>query len=100
MLHNEVEGWKLPAKCIRESAAVFLLDRETPAWMRKKIRALRRYLAKEKVPTMEISAAGKSFPARVFSLMVLGDWVSYELALLNKVNPLKIPVIEAIKKIK
>jgi glucose/mannose-6-phosphate isomerase len=41
---------------------------------------------------------GDSLLARMFSLIHLGDWVSYYLAVLNGVDPMPVPVIENLKK--
>ena len=99
MFHNETEGWLHPEKVTAQSAAVFLLDRETPGVIQRKIAALRKHIEKTGAETLEVKARGKSFLARVFSLIILGDWTSYELALLNQVDPAVIPAIEAVKKI-
>lgn len=100
MLHNEIEGWHYPEDLIRKSSAVFLFDTQTPAWLQKKVAALRQYIEDVGGQTLEATAQGQSLLARLFSLIVFGDWTSYELALLNHVDPLSIRAIETIKKIK
>lgn len=99
MFHNEIEGWKYPQDIIRKSAAVFFEDREDPAWIREKVAAVTKILKKRGASVLKISSRGKSSMTRMFSLIALGDWVSYELALLNHVDPVNIPLIESIKKI-
>ncbi len=99
MFHNEIEGWQHPKAIIQKSAAIFFSDRDDLKWLQPKIRGAQASLRKAGASVLEIKSKGRSVLARLFSLMVLGDWVSYELALLNGVDPLAIPVIEAIKKI-
>lgn len=99
MLHNEIEGWTFPRDMIRKSVAVFFRDRDDPAWLTPKIKAARQLIRKRGAAVFEVRSRGKSVLARLFSSMVLGDWVSYELALLNRVDPFAIPAIEAVKKI-
>jgi glucose/mannose-6-phosphate isomerase len=46
-----------------------------------------------------VSSEGVSRMARVFSLLILGDFTSYYLALLNGVNPSPVDRIERFKKL-
>ena len=46
----------------------------------------------------EFRARGEGALARLFSMIMLGDWASCELAKLNKVDPMSICVIDRIKK--
>ena len=100
MIELKIEGWKFPSEIIRKSVAVFFLDREDPKWLTGKIKAAQAMIRKAGGEVYNIHSHGSSLLARLFSLISLGDWTSYELALLNKVDPLSIPSIEALKKIK
>lgn len=99
MLHNEIESWKFPKDLMKKSAAVFFSDKEDLAGFEKKIKAAQKAVSQAGADVMEIRSEGKSLIARLFSLIVLADWVSYELALLNKVDPIRIPTIELLKKV-
>ena len=46
----------------------------------------------------EFKAHGEGALARIFSMILLGDWASCELAKLYKVDPMSICVIDRIKK--
>lgn len=100
MLHNEIEGWKFPKEIIRKSTAVFFADREDPAWLKKKISAAKKIIAGNGAEVIDVASSGRSLAARLFFLLCLGDWVSYELAVLNGVDPVSIPAIESLKKVK
>ncbi len=100
MMHNEVESWKFPMDIIADSTAVFFSDSGDLAWLKNKIRAAQQEILKSGAQILEIRSKGKSPAARLFSLIVLGDWVSYEMALLNKIDPVKIPTIELLKKVR
>ncbi len=52
---------------------------------------------KNKVPFTEVKAEGESELAQVLSQIYLGDYVSYYLALLNKVDPTPVVLIEEFK---
>lgn len=99
MFHNEIEGWRFPAALVKKSSAVFFKDTEEKNPFEKKIQFAKKAIQKTGAEVVEISSEGKSLLARLFSLIYLGDWVSYELALLNQVDPLSIPTIEGLKKV-
>lgn len=99
MLHNEIEGWKYPPAIIKKSSAVFFSDQFDPLWLRRKIQAAQKTIKRAGADVLEIKSDGHSLVARLFFLLVLADWVSYELAVLNKVDPVSIPVIESLKKV-
>ncbi len=99
MFHNEIEGWVNPKGLAAKSTAVFLTDHEDPAWVLKKMRAAAALFKKRGGRALILKSAGKSPLARLFSMIALGDRVSWELARLNGVDPMPIPAIEAVKKI-
>ena len=99
MFHNEIEGWRFPKSVIKDSAAVFFLDEDDPAWIEKKRKAVMTLIENQGGSCLALSSRGKSILARIFSMIQLGDWVSYELANLQGIDPIAIPAIESIKKI-
>jgi len=91
MNHNEIEGYyhqDLPIM------PVFLLDFDLDARYQKRINVFSE-LIDEKI---EIYAEGKSYIEKVFSLIFIGDMVSYYLALENGVDPFAIENIMFLKK--
>ena len=100
MFHNEIEGWEFPGQMLKKHFALFLTSKGSPGWLERKMRFFQKIIAGTGAGCMEIRARGRSLLARLFSLIALGDWTSYELACLNKVNPLDISHIENLKKIK
>lgn len=97
MFHNEIEGLEGPAPIRKHTAAVFFKDRRDPNFFERKIKKVQSMMKKAGTPVFEINSEGKSLAARLFSLIALGDWVSYELALLRRVDPLEIKNIQALK---
>ncbi len=100
MFHNEIEGWQVPKELIRKSLAVFFCDAGDPEWIRRKKTAAQKMIRSSGGRVEQIHSSGKSPLARIFSLIALGDWVSYELAVRYGVDPLAIFGIDALKKIK
>ncbi len=99
MFHNDVEGWRFPKPLIQASTALFLTDASDPASEQKKLARAMRLIRKSGAKVVEVKSRGKSPLARIFSLVALGDWASYELALRYGVNPAAIPAIDALKKV-
>lgn len=100
MFHNEIEAWQFPKKVVRASLALFLKDRDDPLGMKHKRAFVIKALARRHVKAVQIQSQGKSPLARIFSLIAFGDRTSCELARLNGVDPLPVPILEALKKIK
>lgn len=97
--HNEMEGWSFPAGFAKKAAAVFFTPPRAPASILRKIRMAQSLIRRQGALVIDIPVPGSSPLQSVFELIYLGDWTSYELALLNKVDPVAIPVIERIKKV-
>jgi len=98
MFHNEIEGWVHPAWAIQKSVAVFLTDRDDPKDLKGKIQSAMRILKRQGGHALVLSSQGSSRLARLFYLISFGDWISYELALLNDVDPVAIDAIASLKK--
>ncbi len=100
MFHNEVEGWKFPARMVRDSTAVFFKDASDPKILLRKTKFVAGAIKKAGGTVLEIQSVGVSPVARLFSMIFLGDRVSLELARMARVNPYEVPLLEAIKKLK
>lgn len=98
MFHHEVEGWIFPAFKVKNSVAIFLTDRNEPEWLRKKKKVAMRAIREQGAKVVEPKARGEGALARIFSMILLGDWTSCGLAKLYKVDPMSICVIDRIKK--
>ncbi|MBI3306416.1 MAG: bifunctional phosphoglucose/phosphomannose isomerase [Candidatus Omnitrophica bacterium] len=100
MFHNEIEGWQFPRQLVKQSAALFFRDRDDSREYIRKAEFAESCIRRRGAVVLRLSSKGRSPLARIFSLIALGDWVSYELAGLYQVNPMPIPILDAIKKIK
>ncbi|MFA5159702.1 MAG: bifunctional phosphoglucose/phosphomannose isomerase [Candidatus Omnitrophota bacterium] len=98
MFHHEIEGWVFPKFKIKRSVAVFLTDRNEPEWLRKKKKVTMDVIREHGAKVAEFKVRGEGVLARIFSMIVLGDWTSCELAKLYKVDPMSICAIDRIKK--
>jgi glucose/mannose-6-phosphate isomerase len=76
---------------------VFLKTGNENTQMQKRIEFTKKVFFKGN-KTIEFTAKGNSLFAQLFYLIYLGDFTSYYLALLNKVNPFPVPAITELKK--
>ncbi len=97
MFHHEIEGWGFPKFKIARSAAIFLTDRNEPDWLRRKKKVAMQAIREQGAEVVEFKARGEGALARIFSMILLGDWASCELAKLYKVDPMSICMIDRIK---
>lgn len=98
MNHNEINGYGLPRDLMKRLVPVFLRDREDHPRVAARIDATKSILGRRTGGTLVVESTGESRLARIFSLIHLGDWVSYWMALRNGVDPTPVPVIEGLKK--
>lgn len=91
--HNEVEGWRDPLAA--GFHAVFLRDPEEAA---SRVRVTAEIVMAHAGGITEVWSRGQGRLARLLSLIYLGDWVSYYLALLRGVDPWPVPAIEEVKR--
>lgn len=96
MNHNEIEAWR--AAEARVFHVVLLRDGGEGAATARRFAVTRDLIAEGPAKVSEVRSRGEGPLARVLSLVYLGDWVSYYLALLRGVDPRPVPVIEMVKR--
>jgi len=94
MNHNEIVGYK---SMDRKFAAVIIRDKHDNDRIKKRMDICREIM-EVNVDVEEIETQGESLLARMFSAIYLGDFVSYYLALWNRVDPSPVEIIEGMKK--
>ena len=97
MNHNEIVGWKTLQRIMNDMAVVFLRDRGEHPRVRTRMKITRGIISEFTNHVAEAEAEGTSPLARMFSLVYLGDWTSYYLALLNGMDPSPVRVIDYLK---
>lgn len=97
MNHNELVGWKVLEKEMREMQVVFLRDRDDHARVQIRMEITKEILGRSTDHITEVWSEGRSLLARMFSLICLGDWVSYYLAILHGEDPTPVAVIDLLK---
>jgi glucose/mannose-6-phosphate isomerase len=95
--HNELVGWKV-LEHIRDRVVVIILqDKEDHPRIQRRMQIVKEIIEKEKVKVIEIKSEGENLLCRIFSLIQLGDFTSFYLAILNQVDPTPVEVIDLLK---
>ncbi|MDD5163217.1 MAG: bifunctional phosphoglucose/phosphomannose isomerase [Candidatus ainarchaeum sp.] len=92
MNHNEINSEILP----KNSCFLFFRDNEESEKMKRRFEFTKKNF--KKYPQIEIRLNGKNKIEKIFYGIFISALVSYYLALLNKTDPEKIPVIQNLKK--
>ena len=88
MGHNEIVGWQNPKKIIKNCAIVLLRDKDMHPFVAKSMDATKELFKKQNGPDIiEIWSRGENVLSKIFSLIYIGDFISYYLAILYGVDP-------------
>ena len=96
--HNEIVGWENPGTVQRMAAVLLLRDREDSPEVSKRLTLTAEYVGGQGAAVQEWRSAGESRLARIASLVQLGDYLSFYMALLNGADPTPIPSIDEFKR--
>ena len=96
--HNEIVGWEGLDNLTKNMSVIVLRDKDDFERNSKRI-AITSSIIKDKPSEItEVWTQGNSVLARMFSLIYLGDFVSFYLAILYGVDPTPVERIEVLKK--
>ncbi|MBU0709847.1 MAG: bifunctional phosphoglucose/phosphomannose isomerase [Candidatus Omnitrophica bacterium] len=98
MNHNEIVGWQNPGKLLKDFIVVMLKDKEMHQRVVKRMTITSEILSKEGVKLIEIHSRGESLLSRMFSLIYIGDFISFYLASLYGIDPTPVERIIYLKK--
>jgi glucose/mannose-6-phosphate isomerase len=96
MNHNEIEAWENKA-FNKQFIPIFLSNLEESSDYSKRVRFFKELLMEEGVDYLDFYSEGESYIEKAFSLIYLGDMISYYLALLQEVDPTEIEFINRLK---
>lgn len=98
MNHNEVDSFNHPKGVSSRLAAVLLADPEEHPRVAKRFAWVRGHLRRRGVSATLVRAAGPDPLARTLGAVLLGDFVSYYLALLHGTDPSALPGVAQLKR--
>ncbi len=97
MNHNEIEGWE-SVELRKYFIPIFLQNMDEDEKYLKRIRVMQDLFTRDTVPSLVFYAEGETLMERMFSLIYLGDMISYYLAELDDTDPTAINYIDELKK--
>ena len=97
MNHNEIVGWEMASLKVDDFLVLFLEYEQSNSRIEKRIQLTKSIIQDRETNVAEVYAEGKTQLAKVISLIIKGDWISYYLALLYERNPAKIVNIDYLK---
>ncbi len=97
MNHNELVGWELPLQALQNTHVLIIRDPNDHPKIQLRMDFVQQKLASKNVSVTELHLIGNNKMAKLIYGLHLSDWVSYQLALLNNVDPLPVKVIDELK---
>lgn len=96
--HNEIEGFGNLKFLSKDFVVVILRDKDEPPNIKKRIEITKRIIRREGIKIKEVFSRGKGLLAKILSLIYFCDFISFYLAILNKIDPTPVEKIEYLKK--
>ena len=97
MNHNEIVGWEMEAFQNKNYLVLFLEYDPSHPRINKRLQFTKSIIQDTNTEVVEVYAEGHSLLAKVISLIIKGDWISYYLALFYEKNPASIVNIDYLK---
>ncbi|MDP2912710.1 MAG: bifunctional phosphoglucose/phosphomannose isomerase [Candidatus Omnitrophota bacterium] len=97
MNHNEIVGWQNPKEVLKNFVVVILRDSGDHPRNSRRMDITKKILEHGKVKVIEARSSGTGLLARMFSLVYIGDFVSFYLSLLNREDPTPVDRVTYLK---
>ena len=98
MNHNEIEGWKHPSALTEQCHVIQLRDPIAPSQTQRRMDITAELIQPHTGGITQVDSLGSSLLARLLSLVAIGDWASFYLAILYEQNPTPVRRIEELKR--
>lgn len=95
--HNELVGWKVIDEYKDKLIVIMLKDRDDHIRIKRRMEIVKGIIEKMGVEVVEKESAGEGLLSRIFSLIQLGDFTSFYLAILNQIDPFPVEIIDFLK---
>jgi len=95
--HNELVGWNKIEPYKDRLIVIYLRDNDDHERIKRRMEIVRQIIEKTGVEVVDIFSHGDFRLGRIFSLIQLGDFMSFYLAALNDVDPTPVKVIDFLK---
>jgi len=96
--HNEITGWEDVRHLSRDFTVIILRDKDEHPRVSRRIQISKELIKRKTDNIIEIESIGKSLLARTFSLIYIGTFISFYLAILNDIDPTPVNNVTYLKK--
>ncbi|TET20683.1 bifunctional phosphoglucose/phosphomannose isomerase [Candidatus Bathyarchaeota archaeon] len=96
--HNEAVGWEVSEDLAKKFSVILIRDHNEPPEIKHRIEMTKMLALHKAQKVLEIYARGKGGLAKMFSVLLVGDFVSVFLAILQGVDPAPVKTIDLIKR--
>jgi len=97
MNHNEIVGWEFPKGLLKDLKVIMLRDKDDHPRTQKRMDTSKTIIEKSGAEIFELERKQGGLLARVFSLVYIGDFVSFYLAILNGIDPTPVKAVDYLK---
>jgi len=97
MNHNEIVGWEFPKALLKDFKVIILKDKDDHPRTLKRIEISGAIIKDSGAEIFEFERNEESLLARLFSLIYIGDFTSYYLALSNGIDPTPVKKVDYLK---
>ncbi len=98
LTHNEIVGWVNPPDLIKDFMVIILRDRADHPRIARRMAVTCDIIKEVAADVIEVWSQGEGLLARVYSLIYIGDFTSFYLAVLNGVDPTPVERINYLKR--
>lgn len=95
--HNETVGWGMDEALAKMLVVVVLRDSHEPAQLVRRVAVTRELAFSKAAGVYEVVVRGNHKLARLMSGIMMGDLVSWHLAVARGVDPMPVPIIDEVK---
>jgi len=95
--HNEIVGWQIPIKILKKFVIVLLRDKGDHSRIKIRMDITSSILRKEGVDIIEVISSGRTLLSRIMSLIYIGDFTSFYLSIMNRIDPTPVERIAYLK---
>jgi len=98
MNHNEIVGWQNPKKLFKNFVVLMLRDKDMHRRVATRMDITSDILKDGSICVLEIWSRGQNLLSRIFSLIYIGDFISFYLAILYGIDPTPVDRVTYLKK--
>ena len=98
MNHNEIVGWKFPERLLKGFRVIMLCDKDDHERIKERVRISSGIIKRSGAEVMVLKRDKGGRLARIYSLVYIGDFASFYLAILNNIDPTPVEIIDYLKK--